>query len=58
MSTTADAIKITTKDPYIISTINERFSVNNMDGYAVTPYNENNKNESFPTMRNPVIKKY
>lgn len=58
LSTTADAIKITTKDPYIISTINERFSVNNTDGYAVTPYNEKNKNESFPTMRNPVIKKY
>jgi len=58
MSTTSDAIKITTKNPYNISTINDRFTENKTDGYAVTPYNENNSEENFPTIRNPVITNY
>jgi hypothetical protein len=58
MSTTSDAIKITTKNPYTISTINDRFSVDKINGYAVTPYNENNNEENFPTIRNPVITNY
>ena len=54
MSTTSDAIKITTKNPYNVSTINDRFSENNTEGYTVTPQTQN-ENESFPTIRNSVI---
>jgi hypothetical protein len=54
LSTTSDAIKITTKNPYNVSTINDRFTENNIDGYTVTPQTQN-ENESFPTIRNPVI---
>ena len=54
MSTTSDAIKITTKNPYNVSTINDRFSENNTEGYTVTPQTQN-ENESFPTIRKSVI---
>jgi hypothetical protein len=56
LSTTSDAIKITTKNPYNVSTINDRFSENNTEGYTVTPQTQN-ENESFPTIRNSVITK-
>jgi hypothetical protein len=53
MSTTSDAIKITTKNPYNVETIIERFSENNIEGYSVTTYNSN-ENIFFPEIRNPV----
>ena len=61
MSTTSEAIKITNKNPRVVSTVIERFTLNNIDGYSVTPRFENNGNgnengnENFPTVRNVVI---
>ena len=67
MSTTSDAIKITTKNSSNISTIIERFISNNVEGYSVTPFNNSNDNDNndddnddddnkiLPTINNPVI---
>jgi hypothetical protein len=61
MSTTSDAIKITTKNPSFISTIIERFTLNDMSGYSVTPINNSNEddddddNETLPTINYPVV---
>ena len=71
MSTTSDAIKITTKNSSNISTIIERFISNNEEGYSVTPFNNSNDNDDdddndndndddddnkiLPTINNPVI---
>jgi len=57
LSTTSDAIKITSKNSSVISTIIERFTLNNIEGYSVTPYNSNyDENvETLPTINTPVI---
>jgi hypothetical protein len=61
INTTTQPIKITTKDPCIVETFMERFTLDNIEGFTVTPVFENYINgtkDSLPTINIPVFTKY
>jgi hypothetical protein len=61
INTNAQPIKINTKDPYIVETIIERFTVNNIEGFTITPVFENYTNgttDTLPNVNIPVFTRY
>jgi hypothetical protein len=58
INTISDAIKISSRDPSSLILIIDRYRENDIDGYSVTPYYEDVKKETLPTIRNSVITTY
>ena len=61
INTTSQPIKVITKDPYIVQTVNERFTVNNIEGCRVTPIFEhfvNGKKDILPNINTPILTTY
>jgi hypothetical protein len=51
-------ITILTKEPFIVQTLIERFTLDNIEGFTVTPIFENYTNgskDSLPTINIPVF---
>jgi hypothetical protein len=61
INTTTQPIKIITKEPYIVQTLIERFSVDNIEGYSITPIFENFVNgtkDILPNIKTAVFTTY
>jgi hypothetical protein len=61
VNTTSQPIKITTKDPYTVETFIQRFTLDNIEGFTVTPVFENYSNgtkETLPNINIPVFTTY
>jgi hypothetical protein len=61
INTTSEPIKINTKDPYTVETSIERFTLNNIEGFTITPKLNNNidgTNNMLPTINFPVFTQY
>jgi hypothetical protein len=61
VNTTSQPIKITTRDPYIVETFIQRFTLDNIEGFSVTPIFENYRNgtkETLPNINIPVFTTY
>jgi hypothetical protein len=61
INTTSQPIKISTQDPYNVQTFIQRFTLDNLEGFTVTPVFENYINgtiETFPNVNIPVFTTY
>lgn len=61
INTTSQPIKVITKDPYIVQTVNERFTVDNIEGCRVTPIFEhfvNGTKDILPNINTPILTTY
>lgn len=58
VNTTTEPIKINTKEPFIITTMINRFNINNIEGFSVSPVFENfitGNKETLPSVNIPVF---
>jgi hypothetical protein len=58
INTTSEPIKINTKEPFIIETLIERFTLGDVEGYSITSFAQdiiNGSKQYLPTINNPVF---
>ena len=59
INTTSNPVIINTKEPNSVSTVLERFNVNNVEGYSVTPIiNDNNNKAELPPINMAVYTRF